>query len=56
VFFLLQGLAVMATLRRRPVGPSRIAWTLATLVFIIVTTVLFGLSVNEVVPIYDARP
>jgi hypothetical protein len=54
-FFMLHGLAVVATLRLRPKGAMRILWIVATLAFLVVTTVLFGLSANEIIPLYDAR-
>ena len=54
-FFLIHGLAVVATLRARPKGWSRLPWWLGTFAFLLVTTVLFGLSVNEIVSIYDSR-
>jgi MBOAT, membrane-bound O-acyltransferase family len=54
-FFLIHGLAVIATLRARPKGWWRLPWWLVTFAFLLVTTVLFGLSVNEILPIYDHR-
>jgi hypothetical protein len=39
----------------RPKGARRIPWIIATLVFLVATTLLFGLSVNEIIPLYDAR-
>jgi len=54
-FFLIHGLAVIATLRARPKGWRRFPWWLVTFALLLVTTVLFGLSVNEIVPIYDDR-
>ncbi len=54
-FFVIHGLAAVATLRVRPRGWSRLAWWLGTFAFLLVTTVLFGLSANEIVPVYAAR-
>jgi D-alanyl-lipoteichoic acid acyltransferase DltB (MBOAT superfamily) len=54
-FFMLHGLAVIATLRLRPQGWRRVPCIVAMLTFLVATTVLFGWSLNEIVPIYDAR-
>ena len=54
-FFMLHGLAVVATLQRRPQGRMRVPWIIATVGFLVATTVLFGLSVNEIIPLYDVR-
>ena len=54
-FFMLHGVAVVGTLRARPKGARCIPWIIATLAFLVATTVLFGLSVNEIIPLYDAR-
>lgn len=54
-FFLIHGFAVVATLRARPKGRWRLPWRIGTFGFLLVTTVLFGLSVNEIVPVYDDR-
>src|SRR5687768_11432566 len=54
-FFLIQGIAAAATFRLRPSGWRRVGWTVATLTFVLVTSVLFGWSVNEVVPVYADR-
>ena len=54
-FFLISGVAAVATLRLRATGWRRAAWTTGSLAFLLITTMLFGLSLNEIVPIYDAR-
>jgi D-alanyl-lipoteichoic acid acyltransferase DltB (MBOAT superfamily) len=54
-FFLIHGLAAVATLRVRPRGWHRVPWMIATLAFVIVTSVLFGVSLNEIVPVYADR-
>lgn len=55
-FFLIQGLAVAATLRLRPRGPAAFAATLLTLAFNLLTAPIFLASLNAVVPFYVARP
>jgi hypothetical protein len=54
-FFLLQGLAVLATLRIRPKGWKKWPWRAATFAFNTVTSVLFFASVDGFVPFYS-RP
>ena len=54
-FFLLQGLAVAATLRIKPRGTRAVFWTAATLAFNLATGVLFFASLNQVLPIYQHR-
>lgn len=55
-FFLLQGLAVALTFRVRPSRRWTPAWIAGTLTFNLLTSVLFFLSVNEIVPIYSHLP
>ena len=53
-FFLLQGLAVAATVRLRPARGSRTwLWICATWIFNLATSVFFFASVNGVVPFYS---
>ena len=54
-FFLTSGLAAAATLGVRPTGWRRAAWTMASLAFLLATAVLFGVSLNEIVPVYVPR-
>jgi D-alanyl-lipoteichoic acid acyltransferase DltB (MBOAT superfamily) len=51
-FFLLQGLAVAATMRLRPRGLAAAACVVATFAFNMATGVLFFASVNELLPFY----
>jgi hypothetical protein len=51
-FFLLQGLAVVATLRVRPRGWRAAPWIAGTLAFNLATSVLFFASMAGVVPFY----
>jgi hypothetical protein len=51
-FFLLQGVAVAATLRAKPRGMTAAACVAATFTFNVATAVLFFASVNRVIPIY----
>ena len=55
LFFLLQGVAVAATLRVRPRGPAAVATVAATFAFNVATAVFFFASVNGVVPFYENR-
>jgi hypothetical protein len=52
-FFLLQGVAVAATMRLKPRGPGAVGWVAATFAFNVLSAVLFFASVNGVVPFYD---
>jgi hypothetical protein len=52
-FFLLQGVAVAATLRVKPRGATAAACVAATFTFNVATGVLFFASVNRVIPFYD---
>ena len=54
-FFLIQGMAVAATIRVRPKGWSAAAWIAGTFAFNLATGVLFFASVNEIAPFYS-RP
>lgn len=52
-FFLLQGVAVAATLRVKPTGRAAVAgWTAATIAFNLVTSLLFFLSFHAIVKLY----
>lgn len=51
-FFLLQGLAAAATARTKVQGWRVIPWTAATLVFNLLSSVLFFASLHQVAPIY----
>lgn len=52
-FFLIQGLAVAATMRVKPKGKWAVAgWTVATLAFNLVTSMLFFLSFHAIVKLY----
>jgi hypothetical protein len=52
-FFVLQGVAVAATLRVRPKGRLRVAvWTTATLTFNLFTSIFFFLSFHAIAPLY----
>ena len=55
-FFLLQGLAVAATMRVKPRGWRAVPWVAATFFFNLATGVFFFASLNEVVPFYQHRP
>ena len=52
-FFLVQGLAVAATLHLHPRGVAAVASVALTLVFNLVTGVLFFASVDEILPFYE---
>ncbi len=54
-FFMIQGLAVAATLRVRPRGWRALPWVAATFVFNLATSTLFFASVNEVLPFYSRQ-
>lgn len=54
-FFLLQGVAVVATLRIRPKGWRQVPWIAATLAFNLASSTLFFASLDEVVPFYARR-
>jgi hypothetical protein len=52
-FFVLQGVAVAATMRVRPRGRLRVAvWTTATLTFNLFTSIFFFLSFHAIAPLY----
>jgi hypothetical protein len=51
-FFLLQGVAVAATIRFKPRGWSAALSIVATLAFNLVSSVLFFASVSQIVPFY----
>jgi hypothetical protein len=54
-FFLLQGVAVVATMRIRPKGWRQVPWIAATLAFNLASSTLFFASLDEVVPFYARR-
>jgi hypothetical protein len=51
-FFMIQGVAVVATARTRPGGWRRFAWAVGTFAFMLGTSVLFFASMNHVVRMY----
>lgn len=51
-YFALQAVAVVATMRFKPKGNAAIAATVATICFNLVSSLLFALSVDEVVPFF----
>lgn len=51
-FFMLQGVAVAATMRIRPRGRITLLWVAGTWVFNLASSALFFLSVNQVFPFY----
>ena len=53
LFFMLQGFAVVATMRIRPRGRIAIPWIAGTWVFNLASSVLFFMSVNQVIPFYS---
>jgi len=54
-FFMLQGVAVVATLRLRPRGPAAVAGWALTLVFNLASSILFFASVQQIFPFYVTR-
>jgi hypothetical protein len=54
-FFLLQGVAVAATLTVRPRGWAGVLGILVTLVFMYASSVVFFASANEIVPFYSSN-
>jgi hypothetical protein len=52
-FFLIQGIAVVATMRVRPRGAFAVVGVAATLTFNLVTSMLFFTSLDQVVPFYS---
>jgi len=54
-FFMLQGFAVIVTLKIHPRGRQALLWTLITFAFELAVSVLFFASVNHVLPFYS-RP
>ena len=55
LFFFLQGCAVAATMRVRPLGRMSVLWIVGTLVFNLAASVLFFQSVDAVLPFYWQR-
>lgn len=55
-FFLVSGLAVAATARLRPRGAFAVPGVVATLVFLVVSSVFFFLSLDSLVPFYSEVP
>jgi len=53
LFFMLQGCAVVLTLRIKPVGRNAIVWGAGTFVFNILSSVFFFASVHHAFPIYQ---
>lgn len=54
-FFLVQGLAVLATARLRPRGSGAVLGAALTLTFNVLSSLLFFRSLGEIVPFYAAR-
>lgn len=52
-FFMIQGIAVAATLRAKPRGGAAVASVAATFAFNVASGVLFFASVNSVIPFYE---
>jgi hypothetical protein len=55
LFFVLQGCAAAATLRIKPEGPSALLWLAGTWAFNLISSFLFFLSVDQVLPFYFLR-
>lgn len=55
LFFMIQGIAVMATIRLRPRGPMAIPATLLTVAFNLATVCIFLTCLNAVMPFYVNR-
>jgi hypothetical protein len=55
LFFMIQGLAVVLTMRLRPTGWNALLGIVATLAFNLATAVLFFQSVNAIAPFYTSR-
>ena len=55
-FFLIQGIAVAATLRVRPKGWTVYPWAAGSFAFNLLTGVLFFACLNDAVPFYAPRP
>ena len=55
VFFLLHGVAVVATRRIRPRGSRALIWIAGTWVFNLTSSAIFFMSVNQVLPFYSAH-
>lgn len=55
IFFLIQGIASIATLRIRPKGWTRLPWIALTFTFNLATARLFFASLNALVPFYAPR-
>lgn len=54
-FFLLHGITVAATFRWKLHGPIAVVGRIATVVFLYFTTILFFMTVDELVPWYESR-
>jgi hypothetical protein len=54
LFFMLQGCAVVATMRIRPTGWAVPLWVMGTAAFNLLTAVLFFRSVDAVLPFYSS--
>jgi len=55
LFFMIHGVAVVATAKVRPRGAAQVWWTAGTFAFAVTTTALFGLTMNAVVSLYVPR-
>jgi hypothetical protein len=55
LFFMVQGLAAVMTLRVRPRGLAAVFWTAGTLAFTLLTALIFFKSVDMVLPFYWKR-
>jgi len=55
LFFMLQGCAVIATMRIRPRGGGAILWIAGTWIFNLATSALFFMSLDQVIPFYSMR-
>jgi hypothetical protein len=55
LFFMIHGVAVVATAKVRPKGFARVLWTAGTFAFAVTTTALFGFTMSAVVPLYVPR-
>jgi hypothetical protein len=52
-FFLVQALAVLATMRLKPRRGSALVGRILTIVFMLLTTTLFGANIDRAIPIYS---
>ena len=54
VFFMVQGVAVVATQRVKPKGSRTVLWIVGTIAFNLVTSMLFFASLNQIWPYWSA--